>query len=142
MAPRIKRLSAALALAGAAVLVSGPAGPALRRLRRSWEARVTVKGRSMEPALREGDWLLVDPDAFRLQAPAPGELVVLPDPRWTERWLVKRVTGLDPIGWLELTGDRLDTSSDSRVFGAVDPATALGRPWLRYWPPHRVGRIG
>ena len=40
--------------------------------------RVAVAGHSMEPALREGDWLLVLPPR---RQPRVGEVVVLRDPR-------------------------------------------------------------
>ena len=42
---------------------------------------------------------------------------------------------------LRLAGDAPDASTDSRAFGAVDPTTVRGRPWLRYWPPRRIGRL-
>jgi nickel-type superoxide dismutase maturation protease len=140
-AGRRGRIVAALAIAGVAVLVGGPAGPPLDRLRRSWPHRVAVAGDSMAPTLRPGDWVLVDPDAFRVQPPAVGDVVVVPDPRLGERWLIKRVGAVDLVGWLELAGDLPERSTDSRTFGAVDPVTVLGRPWLRYWPPQRLGRI-
>ena len=96
----------------------------------------------MLPALRPGDCLLVDPDGFDQGRPAAGDLVVVPDPRLTERWLVKRVWAVDPDGRLDVRGDSPAASTDSRTFGAVDPATIVGRPWLRYWPIRRGGRVG
>jgi nickel-type superoxide dismutase maturation protease len=114
----------------------------LGRLIRSWRARVAVEGTSMRPTLEPGDWLLVDPDAFRERQPGVGELVLLPDPREPACLLVKRVTGLDERGCLLVSGDWPEGSTDSRVFGAVDPATLEGQPWFRYWPLGRFGRIG
>jgi nickel-type superoxide dismutase maturation protease len=102
---------------------------------------VAVQGRSMEPALEPGDWLLVDPDAYRGRAPAPGELVLAPDPREPGRLLVKRVASIDVDGHLELLGDAPAASTDSRHFGMIDPAGVRGRPWFRYWPLGRVGTI-
>ncbi|MBA2253913.1 MAG: nickel-type superoxide dismutase maturation protease [Chloroflexi bacterium] len=103
---------------------------------------MAVEGGSMLPALRPGDWLLVDPHGFDQGRPAAGDLVVVPDPRLTERWLVKRVWAVDPDGRLDVRGDSPAASTDSRTFGAVDPATIVGRPWLRYWPIRRGGRVG
>jgi nickel-type superoxide dismutase maturation protease len=117
-------------------------GPRATRLQRSWIARVAVEGRSMEPALEPGDWLLVDPDAYRDRAPRTGDLVLAPDPREPERLLIKRVASVDDDGDLELSGDAAEASTDSRTFGAIDAATVLGRPWFRYWPSSRFGRIG
>ena len=95
----------------------------------------------MEPALREGDWVLVDPDAYRLHPLAVGDVVVVPDPRAPARILIKRVAALDTTGRLRLTGDRAEGSTDSRTFGTVDPAAIRGQAWARYWPPRRIGRI-
>ena len=115
----------------------------IRRLIRSWGARVAVEGDSMQPTLAAGDWLLADPDAYRESAPVVGELVLVPDPRAPARLLVKRVAEVHDGGReLFVTGDRQDASTDSRVFGSVPTSTLQGRPWFRYWPPRRMGRIG
>ena len=95
----------------------------------------------MEPAHEPGDWLLVDPDAYVERAPAPGELVLAPDPREPDRLLIKRVAAIDANGRLALLGDAPDESTDSRVFGSIDPVDVRGRPWFRYWPTGRIGRI-
>ena len=73
----------------------------------------------MEPALEPGDWLLVDPEGYAERPPAPGELVLAPDPREPARLLIKRVASIDHDGRLELLGDALEASTDSRVFGTV-----------------------
>jgi nickel-type superoxide dismutase maturation protease len=116
--------------------------PGAIHLARSWRARVAVVGASMEPTLQPGDWLLVDPTAFRRRPPRPGQLVVAPDPRQSERDLVKRVAAVDLDGRLLLAGDARRASTDSRTFGAVDPASVRGRPWFRVRPLDRFGRIG
>jgi nickel-type superoxide dismutase maturation protease len=95
----------------------------------------------MSPGLRPGDWLLVDPSAYRGRAPRPGEVVVLPDPREPARLLVKRVTSVDEHGGLEINGDDAARSTDSAVFGRVPAASVVGRAWARYWPPHRWGSV-
>jgi nickel-type superoxide dismutase maturation protease len=114
----------------------------MRRLIRSWGARVAVDGRSMAPTLQPGDWLLVDPWAYRDRPPRVGDLVLVPDPRQATRLLVKRVAQIDPDDWLRLAGDAPDASTDSRTFGSIDPTTIEGRPWFRYWPLRRWGRVG
>ena len=95
----------------------------------------------MRPTLEPGDWLLVDPAAYERRSPQVGDLVVAPDPRAGERWLVKRVGGLTPDGRLELVGDDPAASTDSRTFGPVDRAAIVGRVWARYWPPRRLARF-
>lgn len=95
----------------------------------------------MEPAIADGDWLLVDPDAWRVRPPAPGALVLLADPRAPHRLLVKRVHTVFPDGSLDVRGDAPDRSTDSRHFGPVATADLLGRPWLRVHPLRRAGRV-
>ena len=118
----------------------------VRRLWPSWQARVAVVGHSMEPTVLDGDWLLVDPTAYSYATPRTGELIVSPDPRMPSRLLVKRVAHVDPEGYLALAGDH---PAHRHVPGhqqpdqvLVPPNAVLGRPWLRYWPLERVGRIG
>ena len=114
----------------------------IRRLLRSWRARIAVEGDSMEPTLEAGDWLLSDPEAFATAAPAVGDLVLVPDPRVSSRLLVKRVEEVHDGGReLFVIGDGHDASTDSRAFGSVTTKTVEGRPWFRYWPPRRVGRV-
>jgi nickel-type superoxide dismutase maturation protease len=95
----------------------------------------------MTPTLEPGDWLLVDPDAYVDRPPDPGELVLAPDPREPSRLLVKRVVDVDDRGRLTVAGDNAAESSDSRAFGAIDQSALDGRPWFRYWPLRRWGRI-
>jgi nickel-type superoxide dismutase maturation protease len=96
----------------------------------------------MAPTLRSGDFLLVDPDAYRISAPRPGMLVLVPDPRQPRRLLVKRVTEIfDGGATLWVGGDAPGASTDSRAFGAVEAEAVEGRPWFRYWPPRRWGRV-
>jgi nickel-type superoxide dismutase maturation protease len=113
----------------------------IRRLIRSWGARVAVEGRSMSPTLEPGDWLLADPDAFRDVPPEIGDLVLVPDPREPSRLLVKRVAEVHSDE-LFVVGDAPEESTDSRAFGSVTVDAVEGRPWFRYWPLRRVGRVG
>ncbi len=103
---------------------------------RPW--RVAVSGRSMEPALREGDWVLVLPPR---RPPRPGDVVLVRDPRERSRLLLKRVAQIAPGGCLVM-GDRPDHSTDSRVFGAIPFEDVVGRAAFRYAPLRRVGRLG
>jgi nickel-type superoxide dismutase maturation protease len=102
---------------------------------RPW--RVAVTGHSMEPALREGDWVLVLPPRRR---PRQGDVVLVRDPRERSRLLLKRVAEVAPEGCLVM-GDRSDHSTDSRMFGAVPFSDVLGRAAFRYAPLGRIGRL-
>jgi nickel-type superoxide dismutase maturation protease len=91
----------------------------------------------MEPALREGDWLIVAP---LTRVPAPGEIVLARDPRAPERLVLKRVASVKH-GRCTLLGDRPDASTDSRVFGPVALDDVLGRAVFRYGPLARLGPV-
>ena len=96
----------------------------------------------MRPTLEPGDWLLVDPDAFARQGPVVGDLILVADPRDTSRMLIKRVAEVHEAGReLFVSGDAPEASTDSRTFGTVRAADVEGRPWFRYWPPPRMGRV-
>jgi len=89
----------------------------------------------MEPVLRDGDWLLVDPDA----RPAPGDVVAAVDPRETRLPLVKRVVDVEPDGRVLLGSD--NPAHAGQRIGPVDGGKVVGRAWFRYWPPRRLGRV-
>lgn len=112
-----------------------------------------VRDRSMEPTLRPGDRLYLDPAPARAGRLARGDIVVLRDPTRSVERLVKRVTGIpgDPIppngptippARLYVEGDAGEGSRDSSVFGAVDLREVEGVVWFRYAPTERRGPIG
>ena len=101
---------------------------------------VEVRGRSMAPRLRPGDWLLAERLSYIVRAPHVGEVVVAADPRKRDRELVKRVTAVQ-AGLVTVHGDRPDESTDSRHFGPIPTMLLRGRVWLRYWPAERIGLI-
>jgi nickel-type superoxide dismutase maturation protease len=95
--------------------------------------RFAVAGRSMEPTLQDGDWVLVDKTAYGDHRPRIGDLVAARDPRHPARIVFKRVARRNPKGvWL--LGDNPAESTDSRTFGWVADDLVMGRAWLRYWP--------
>lgn len=93
--------------------------------------RLTIRGPSMVPALRDGDVVL-----FRQRrSPSPGEVVLV---RWAERpeqLSVKRAVRRMRGGW-HVEGDNVDGSTDSRQLG---PAQVLGVVRWRLWPS--FGRV-
>ncbi|HYI22879.1 MAG TPA: S26 family signal peptidase [Candidatus Limnocylindrales bacterium] len=130
-------------LLGAAlgVLAGFTLAPPLARIARSWPHRVAVFGHSMEPTLHAGDWLLVDPDAFIARLPAPGELCVAHYPRAPQRLIVKRATWVTG-STATLASDHPAHSAAEDTIGPVAAAEIVGRPWFRYWPLDRFGRVG
>jgi nickel-type superoxide dismutase maturation protease len=90
--------------------------------------RVAVAERSMEPALRPGDWLLVR----RTRRVRAGRVVVARHPGKPAMLLVKRAARRDGSGWW-LESDNPDAGAvDSRRFGAVAPELIVGTLLVRY----------
>jgi nickel-type superoxide dismutase maturation protease len=97
--------------------------------------RVMVAERSMEPALRPGDWLLV----WRTGRIRPGRIVLARHPGRPDMLIVKRaarrVEGDGEVGggwWLESDNPGAG-AVDSRRFGPVPEALIEGRVLVRYW---------
>jgi len=103
----------------------------VRRSKRRFPiGRVLVRGRSMEPTLRDGDHLLVHWGG----RPQPGRLVVV---RWPGRPVsVKRAVLLDDDGWWVERDNPVD-GVDSWQVGAVAPDEVLGTVLVRSWPLRR-----
>jgi nickel-type superoxide dismutase maturation protease len=88
--------------------------------------RVKVAERSMEPALRPGDWLLVR----RTRRIRPGQIVLARHPARADLLIVKRAARrVDGGWWLESDNPAVD----SRRFGAVPAPLIEGRLLARYW---------
>jgi signal peptidase I len=126
-------------VASAILALAWDAGSLARRARRGpW--RVEVAGESMVPALRPGDWLLMDPTPARW--PRRGTLVVVREPG-SDLVVVKRVARPPTLlgateAWL--ASDAPDAGIDSRRYGPVDAERLLGRVAWRYGPLGRAGR--
>ncbi len=70
---------------------------------------VRVRGDSMWPALRHGQWVWVDRRVYRRAQPARGDIVRLKDPSRPDAWVVKRIVGL-PGETVRLEGGRLSVN--------------------------------
>jgi nickel-type superoxide dismutase maturation protease len=91
--------------------------------------RVTVAERSMEPALRPGDWLLVR----RTRRVRPGQIVLARHPGRPDMLIVKRAARRVDGGWW-LESDNPEAGAvDSRRFGPVPAVLVEGRVLVRYW---------
>jgi signal peptidase I len=88
---------------------------------------VVIAGDSMQPTYRPGDWLLVR----RTRRVRVGAVVVVPDPRDSDRIMIKRIVAADADGWF-VAGDNPEASTDSRTFGAISRDAVIGRVLLRY----------
>jgi nickel-type superoxide dismutase maturation protease len=108
--------------------------------------RISVRGRSMAPALLPGERLMFDRLAYVRNPPRAGDVVCVAHPLRPQLRMIKRLAGVpgDTLGgrtlgrgeyWL--LGDNADESTDSRDFGPVRCRELLGRAWVRYWPVDR-----
>jgi hypothetical protein len=92
--------------------------------------RVLVRGRSMEPTLRDGDYLVVRWGG----RPRPGRLALV---RWPDRPLsVKRLAVLADDGWW-VERDNPAEGVDSWQAGPVTPDDVLATVLFRCWPLRR-----
>ena len=79
-----------------------------------------VEGESMRPTLSSGDFVIFNPltDASRGKSLHEGCIVVANHPLLPKKLMVKRVQKIGVKG-VELRGDNLNSSTDSRQFGLV-----------------------
>ena len=94
--------------------------------------RVKVAERSMEPALRPGDWLLVR----RTRRIRAGQIVLARHPGQPDLLIVKRAARrVDGGWWLESDNPGVG-AVDSWRFGPVPASLVEGRVLVRYWRRH------
>ena len=75
------------------------------------------EGKSMNPTLKDGEVVLVDRTATKIEV---GDIVVAKHPVEQRSEIVKRVERInEERGHYFLVGDNLEDSNDSRHFGAV-----------------------
>jgi hypothetical protein len=101
--------------------------------------RVTVAERSMEPALRPGDWLL----AWRTRRVRPGRVVLAWHPQRPGFLLVKRAAwrvdedGETGAAWWLASDNPAAGAVDSARFGPVPTEKIVAVVLARYWPRPR-----
>ncbi len=78
---------------------------------------IKVSGRSLDPAYRDGDYVLVSGLPFHLRAIRPGDAVIFHYPRLGR--LIKLVERLEDGGRSIYVIGLDEFSSDSRTFGAI-----------------------
>lgn len=132
--------------------------PLRERIRGPW--RVAVTEGSMLPAIRPGDWLVVNPLVARW--PRPGSVVVFREPFGGALAIKRlaagpgeqvrfgggRLTLAADEAWLTADADEKAAASvgsgppvDSNRFGPVSVESLVATVVLRYWPFRRFGRV-
>lgn len=89
---------------------------------------VRVVETSMQPSLRPGDRLIVN----RWSCPRSGDIVVVRDPDYPKRLLVKRIASRTAEGAYVVLADNPNVSRDSRTFGPLPPGLVVGKVVWRY----------
>jgi nickel-type superoxide dismutase maturation protease len=88
-----------------------------------WRELFLIEGDSMLPALKDGDYVLINPSAdYRA-----GDIVLAQHPFKQSIKIIKRVREITPEGRYFLVGDNAPESTDSRSFGALAAKDILGK---------------
>jgi signal peptidase I len=88
----------------------------------------SVKGHSMEPTLRTGQWLFVNKAIYVISRPHRGDIVILKDPdpdRGRNQYLVKRIIG-EPGDRIEFTSRKLYVNGEEVTESYIHPVKASG----------------
>ncbi len=88
--------------------------------------RFKIIDRSMEPALLEGDYVIVNRLAYLFREPKIGEIIVFKHPT-KRQFLVKRIVNKLKNGLYIVTGDNTEKSLDSRSFGPIRSNSIVGK---------------
>jgi nickel-type superoxide dismutase maturation protease len=80
----------------------------------------------MEPTAGSGDYLLVDPSAYRKALPRKGDVVIARHPWDHNRIITKRVQSVAEQS-VELVSDNPGEGQDSRSFGPLPVALLCGK---------------
>lgn len=104
-----------------------------------------VKGQSMEPLCKEGDFIVLDKFSYLAFRPRVGDVIVLRHPRDKARLIVKYITQekIDEAGffyyWVE--GLNKKGSLDSRNFGWISRESILGKALIIQRSKRRISII-
>jgi signal peptidase I len=91
----------------------------------------------MQPTLRPGDRLLVS----GWLPVRVGDVVVYRESAGGSASGVKRVAAILGADGLDVRGDNVNVSHDSRHFGPLPRASVIGRAFYRYLPADRRGSL-
>ncbi len=73
-----------------------------------------VKGQSMEPNFKDGDYLIIDELSYRLRMPERGEVIVFKYPNDTSQRYIKRIIGL-PGEKVSIQNDKITIADQQGV---------------------------
>lgn len=74
-----------------------------------------VKGESMMPNFKTGDYLIIDEISYRLSEPARGDVIVFRYPKDTSQKFIKRIIGL-PGETVDIQNSKVSITKDNETF--------------------------
>lgn len=77
-----------------------------------------VKGASMEPSYKDGDYLIVDELSYRFTNPKRGDVIVFRFPRDPHQFFIKRIIGL-PEETIEIKDNKIIIYNQSHPLGFI-----------------------
>jgi nickel-type superoxide dismutase maturation protease len=92
-----------------------------------WREIFLIEGDSMFPALKRGDFVLINPRADL----RTGDIALARHPFKQSVKIIKRIREISPERKYFLVGDNLSESTDSRSFGAIPAKDILGKAVCR-----------
>ncbi len=92
--------------------------------------RFRVEDKSMEPAFRAGDFILVNKLAYKFGSPSRGDAIVIKHPVEKTKFLLKRISVITNSDKFYVVGDNRNFSQDSRHFGAIEKDSIIGKVWI------------
>jgi len=88
--------------------------------------RFRIEDRSMEPALKQNDYVIVNKFAYVFGKPKKNDIIVFKHPRGKKKFLIKRIHKING-NKLFVVGDNKTYSTDSRHFGAINKHLIIGK---------------
>lgn len=85
-----------------------------------------VRENSMLPAIKPGDYVIINTLCHKFFRPARGDIIVLKHPH-NDLIIIKRVKSISKNGKLFVAGDNKRASEDSRKFGPVNLKDVIGK---------------
>ena len=92
--------------------------------------RFKIEDRSMEPAFKSGDYIIVNKLAYVFGKPQKNDVVVMRHPEEKDRFLIKRISLATNSDEYYVVGDNKNFSQDSRHFGPIKKDLIIGKVWI------------